>query len=60
MALLPIVGNIQTERAQVVTAEFDELFGVVDKVNETSTEQEPEPMDEETGPIPDGTASSDI
>jgi hypothetical protein len=31
-AFQQVVGNLQTERAQVLTEEFDELFGVQDRV----------------------------
>ena len=57
---LPI-GNLQTERAQVVTEEFDELFGVLDKINESSTHQDDQSVDgggDEA--MPDAAMSTDI
>ena len=55
------MGNLQTERAQVVTEEFDELFGVLDKINESSTHQDDQSVDgggDEA--MPDAAMSTDI
>ena len=55
------VGNLQTEKAQVVTEEFDELFGVVDQVNQSSSQQDDQQVDDDGNEmIPDGATSSDI
>ena len=56
-----LIGNLQTEKAQVVTEEFDELFGVLDKVNQSSSQQDEPQMDDDGNDIvPDGATSSDI
>lgn len=65
-AIVPvIVGNLQTERAQVVTEEFDELFGVQDRV--IGEAESTEPMDEydefgddDNDIFPDGAVSGSI
>lgn len=58
-----LVGNLQTERAQVVTEEFDELFGVQDRIGSTEPEEitPAEPMEEDDDDFfPDAAMSGSV